>query len=81
MQKINLAVIIGGKSPEHAISLRSGRSVVQYLDKTRYDITVLGIDKDGKWYLQDTNDFLVNADDNSLIALKPSDIRVFLVMY
>ncbi|MBK8515519.1 MAG: D-alanine--D-alanine ligase [Saprospiraceae bacterium] len=78
MQKINLAVIIGGKSPEHAISLRSGRSVVQYLDKTRYDITVLGIDKDGKWYLQDTNDFLVNADDNSLIALKPSDIRVFL---
>lgn len=78
MHKINLAVIIGGKSPEHTISLRSGRSVVQALDKEKYDITVLGIDKEGKWFLQDTSDFLQHPDDNSLIALKPSDTRVFL---
>ena len=78
MQKTNLAVIIGGKSPEHTISLRSGRSVVEALDKKKYDITVLGIDTQGKWYLQDTSDFLLHAEDNSLIALKPSETRVFL---
>lgn len=78
MTKINLAVIIGGKSPEHAISLRSGRSVVQALNKNKYNITVIGIDKEGNWYLQDKEDFLLHADDNKLITLKPSETRVFL---
>ena len=78
MAKINLAVIIGGKSPEHAISLRSGKSVIQALDKEKYNITVIGIAKDGKWYLQKNDDFLLHAEDNKLISLKPSDKRVFL---
>jgi D-alanine-D-alanine ligase len=78
MAKINLAVIMGGKSPEHAISLRSGRSVVHALNKDKYNITVIGIDKEGKWYLQDKEDFLLDAEDNTLIALKPSDTTVFL---
>jgi len=78
MTKINLAVIIGGKSPEHAISLRSGRSVVQALHKDKYNITVIGIDKDGRWYQQDKNDFLIHADDNTLISLRPSETSVFL---
>lgn len=76
--KINLAVIIGGKSPEHAISLRSGRSVVSALNQEIYDITVIGINKSGEWYLQDTQDFLLHPDDNKLITLKPSDIKVYL---
>ena len=77
-KKISVAVIIGGKSPEHTISLRSGRSVVHALDNNKYEITVLGIDKEGKWYLQETSDFLLHADDNVLIALKPSETQVFL---
>ena len=75
---MNLAVIIGGKSPEHTISLRSGRSVVQALDSDKYDITVIGINKEGIWHLQDTNDFLLYPDDNVKITLKPSETKVFL---
>jgi D-alanine-D-alanine ligase len=75
---MNLAVIIGGKSPEHAISLRSGNSVIQALDKNKYDITVIGIDKSGQWYLQDIQHFLLNADDNKNIALVPSETIVYL---
>lgn len=78
MQKINLAVIIGGKSPEHAISLRSGKSVVQALDKSKYNISVIGIDKGGNWFLQDDKDFLLHPDDNAKICLKPSRKKVFL---
>ena len=76
--KMNLAVIIGGKSPEHTISLRSGRSVVQALDSDKYDITVIGINKEGIWHLQDTNDFLLYPDDNVKITLKSSETKVFL---
>lgn len=75
---MNLAVIIGGKSPEHAISLRSGRSVIQALDKSKYEITVIGIDKSGQWNLMDATDFLLHPEDNKNISLKPSKTKVFL---
>jgi D-alanine-D-alanine ligase len=76
--KISLAVIIGGKSPEHTISLRSGRSVVQALDHEKYEVSVVGISKVGVWFLQDADDFLVDPDDNVKITLKPSETKVFL---
>lgn len=75
---MNVLVIVGGKSPEHAISLRSGRSVIQALDKSKYNLFVVGIDKNGIWKLYHTDDFLDHADDNKLIALKPSDRQVYL---
>lgn len=75
---MEVLVVIGGKSTEHAISLRSGRSVVDALDKSKYNITLVGIDKNGQWFLQDNADFLVDADDNTKIALKPSETPVFL---
>jgi D-alanine-D-alanine ligase len=77
MAKLNLAVLIGGKSPEHAISLRSGKSVVSALNQDKYNIVVIGIAKDGKWYLQESEDFLRHEDDTTKIALKPSEITVF----
>jgi D-alanine-D-alanine ligase len=78
MARKNLAVIIGGKSPEHAISLRSGRSVIQALNKARYNIYVIGINKQGTWFLQDTHNFLDHEDDTTKIALKPSSTEVYL---
>lgn len=75
---MNVLVIVGGRSPEHAISLRSGRSVIQALDKSKYQISVVGIDKNGDWQLQERDDFLLYADDNKLIALKPSVRPVYL---
>jgi D-alanine-D-alanine ligase len=78
MARKNLAVIIGGKSPEHAISLRSGRSVIQALNKDKYNVYVIGIDKKGTWFLQDTHDFLDHEDDTNKIVLKPSGTEVYL---
>lgn len=75
---MNLAVIIGGKSPEHAISLRSGYSVVKALDQDKYNITVIGIDKSGQWFLYEADNFLVHADDNKNIALATSSTKVYL---
>lgn len=78
MTKINLAIIMGGKSPEHAISLRSGYSVVNALNKDKYDITIIGIDKNGFWWLQDQENFILNPADAKEICLAPSDTRVYL---
>lgn len=48
----DLIILYGGKSGEHEVSLRSAASVYAHLDKDRYRITLIGIDVDGRWYLQ-----------------------------
>jgi D-alanine-D-alanine ligase len=47
--RTRVAVLLGGRSSEHAISCISGRSIVAALDPVRYDVTVVGIARDGRW--------------------------------
>lgn len=46
-----LCVVFGGQSPEHDISRKSVTSVLNNLDKSKYNISVIGITKKGGWYL------------------------------
>jgi D-alanine-D-alanine ligase len=48
-----LALIYGGKSVEHEISIRSAKNVLENLNKDRYTIHLIGICKKGNWYLTD----------------------------
>lgn len=49
--KIRVAVLYGGRSAEHEVSLRSAANVIQYLDQSRFEIIPIGIDKQGNWLL------------------------------
>ncbi|MFH1667790.1 MAG: D-alanine--D-alanine ligase family protein [Candidatus Komeilibacteria bacterium] len=49
MNKLSLAVIFGGQSSEHEISLLSAGNVINSLNKDKYDITSIAITKDGQW--------------------------------
>jgi len=64
--KIKVAVLYGGRSGEHEVSLQSAASVVKYLDRDLFDIVPIGIDKEGCWHLNDIRQ--INCDA-SLIAL------------
>ena len=48
-KKIHVALIFGGRSGEHEVSLMSARSVLSVLDPVRYEVTQIGITLDGKW--------------------------------
>jgi D-alanine-D-alanine ligase len=48
-KKLRVGVLFGGKSGEHEISLRSARSILQAIDRTKYDVVELGISKAGRW--------------------------------
>lgn len=50
-KKIKVCVVFGGVSPEHDISELSATSVIKNLNKEKYKLYLLGITKDGKWYL------------------------------
>ena len=49
-RKIKIAVLFGGRSGEHEVSLMSARSVLSVLDPAKYEITQVGITKDGRWF-------------------------------
>jgi D-alanine-D-alanine ligase len=52
-KKIRVAVLYGGKSGEHEVSLQSGASVIQHLDRERFDLIPISIDKTGRWQWND----------------------------
>lgn len=47
--KLKIALVFGGKSSEHEVSLKSAKNVANAMDKNRYDIIFIKIDKKGKW--------------------------------
>lgn len=73
MKKIRVAVVFGGRSVEHEVSLLSARNVIRALDKNKYEPVLIGIDKAGKWYLQDQAHYLLNENDPKLIGLVKSE--------
>ena len=47
----NITLICGGKSPEHEISVRSAKNILKAIDRQKFNITLVGIDRSGKWRL------------------------------
>jgi len=54
--RVRVAVLAGGRSSEHEISLASARSVVEALDPARYETVVVEIDKTGRWELAEVSE-------------------------
>ncbi|MGA7568286.1 MAG: D-alanine--D-alanine ligase family protein [Terriglobales bacterium] len=49
MAKIRVGILFGGRSGEHEVSLLSAASVLNAIDKTKYEVVPIGITKDGRW--------------------------------
>jgi D-alanine-D-alanine ligase len=50
--RVRVAVLMGGRSSEHEISVASARSVLESLDPERYEPVTVEIDREGKWQLE-----------------------------
>ena len=48
--KLQVAIVYGGRSGEHEVSIRSAKSILQAIDRSQYDVCEYFIDEDGKWY-------------------------------
>src|SRR2546422_8556541 len=47
--KLRIAVLQGGRSGEHEVSLLSARSIIEAMDRSRYEVIPYTIGKEGKW--------------------------------
>ena len=69
MKRIKVAIIFGGKSAEHEVSLQSAKNVFESIDREKYEPVLIEIDKTGKWLLSSSKDCLQNKDNPKLISL------------
>ena len=79
MVKQRVGIVFGGKSAEHEVSLQSAKNILEAIDKSKYEVVLLGIDKQGEWHLNDASGYLLNAENPKLIALNRSGENVALV--
>ena len=73
--RIRVAVLAGGRSSEHEISVRSGASVVAALDPERYEVVPVQIDRAGGWQLEASSQLALQpgADAHSLVRRTSAD--------
>jgi D-alanine-D-alanine ligase len=79
MQKKNVGIIFGGKSTEHEVSLQSAKNIVDAIDKDKFNVILIGIDKNGIWHLNESTHFLLNSDNPSLISLHQSGRNIAFI--
>ena len=75
-KKLKIGVLFGGKSAEHEVSLQSARNVINSLNKSKYEVIPIGITKKGKWFLSNTSNYLLNANNPKLIKLNKSSREI-----
>jgi D-alanine-D-alanine ligase len=69
-QKIRVGILFGGQSAEHEISILSARNVLEALDPARFEPLLIGIDKSGRWLLQDARRLLASARDPRQVSIE-----------
>ena len=51
MAKLRVGLLFGGRSVEHEISIASATSILEALDPSRYEVSLIAVDHDGRWRL------------------------------
>ena len=61
-KKLRVGILFGGRSGEHEVSLLSAASVLRAIDRNKFDITPIGITKEGRWLAAADASHLLNGD-------------------
>jgi len=69
--RLKVGVVFGGQSVEHQVSLLSAKTVIQALDKAKYELALIGIDTQGQWSLYDAEACFCQPHDPKHISLNP----------
>ena len=71
MEKLRIGILFGGRSGEHEVSLLSAASVLNAIDKEKYEVVPIGITKDGRWLTAEHAENLLTGK----LVLEPCNLR------
>lgn len=76
MIKKNVAIIFGGRSVEHEVSIMSAKSVIASLDKDKYEIILVAITRDGGWHIGEyAEEYIVSGKINKATPISPFEMK------
>ncbi|MEO1806255.1 MAG: D-alanine--D-alanine ligase A, partial [Bacteroidota bacterium] len=74
-----LALLFGGASPEHEISIRSAKNIFEAIPRDRYEVILIGINPTGQWFHIEDTQFFQNGhsitESGRGLALVPGHTR------
>ncbi|MDO4918521.1 D-alanine--D-alanine ligase family protein [Kocuria sp.] len=73
-----VAVVFGGRSSEHSVSLITARSVLRAIDREKWDVVSVGISRAGAWFLYSQEELEALLDAHPMAELPPGEHRVSL---
>ncbi len=71
---IQVGLLYGGRSGEHEVSRCSAASVYSAIDRTKYEVTAIGIDRDGRWYVQEPAEIIDDKAFGRVLAIKKTGL-------
>jgi len=71
MEKLRVGILFGGRSGEHEVSLLSAASVLNAIDKEKYEVVPIGITKGGRWLTAEYAEYLLTGK----LVLEPRNLR------
>lgn len=77
---MNVAIIYGGRSGEHEISLISAASIAREISK-KHNVILIGITKTGKWFLQDESELnRINSQPKSPLKIEENEENSIVIV-
>jgi D-alanine-D-alanine ligase len=75
-RKLRVGILFGGQSAEHEISLISARNIAAAIDRRKYQVVAIAIDKQGRWFLDERASFLSGAESEVKLNRSLSAVAV-----
>ncbi|MFM2479879.1 D-alanine--D-alanine ligase [Celerinatantimonas sp. YJH-8] len=80
LKKTRVAVLFGGRSAEHEVSLQSAVNVIAAIDPEKYEAVLIGIDHQGNWYLNNPDKPLLNSPHPAALSFDAQTQQVSFVV-
>ena len=78
-KKKKVAILYGGRSVEHAVSVNSARNIYEYIDKNQFEPIPVGISKSGQWFL--TTDVSKDIEQGKAMGLMLDPVNPGFVLF
>ena len=72
--KIRVGIVFGGRSGEHEISKRSAKSVIEHIDREKYEVIPIAINQEGHWLGPSSSTALLASEAASLLDISETDL-------
>ena len=71
-----VAILYGGRSVEHAVSVNSARNIFEYIDKEMYEPLPIGLTESGQWYLTQGVSKDISQGKSLALILDPKNAKI-----